>query len=182
MDPYGDRLEAVANGDSKGEKTTVVSDGVCGDTTEGIMQRLQLSLGSVAHGHFRHVVLFAGTNDLGMGADMKHIAELVGDGVRASLAAGAERVFLITLPGHRQSMRSRDKRSDCAEYAASCDEFNDRLRALAGGPVHIVDFQAVMPIRDPTLWSDGLHFTGDGYQLLAETVYQAIVVAEGQKQ
>lgn len=116
------------------------------------------------------VLLMEGTNDLlghSVGADRAldalqlMVREAAGQNVRVALA---------TIPPQRPGgVRNRDA------VAALIPGFNDRIRALAAAAgVVLVDVFAAMAGDLSLLGGDDLHPTARGYEVIAETFFEAI--------
>jgi lysophospholipase L1-like esterase len=116
------------------------------------------------------VLLMEGTNDLlghTVGADraIEALGVMIGEAASQNV-----RVALATIPPQRPGgLRNRDA------VAALIPAFNDRIRALAtASGVVLVDVHAAMAGDLSLLGLDDLHPTARGYEVIAETFFDAI--------
>lgn len=154
----GDSLTEGAQWSEWFSDRAAVNRGVGGDTTRGLLDRLDPSLRSAAT-----IVVLIGTNDLSMGRSVHAVADgiaLVVDRV----VAIAPRAHVILHPIFPRQAR----------FAAEIRWVNAKLPRLTRGSANVVDFWAVFAdargaLRED-LTFDGLHLNGKGYETWASAL------------
>ncbi|HUL72561.1 MAG TPA: SGNH/GDSL hydrolase family protein, partial [Vicinamibacterales bacterium] len=151
----------LATDDEDRLRSVLANGGPCNDhNAPGSVSRL-------AAAHFDALLLLEGTNDinaLSPKLTIDDIVEALRTDLRHARSAGVLQVFLATLP---------------PEFALGGDNvpvLNDRIRALAAseGAV-LVDIYAALGGQSSTLIGvGGVHPTAQGYQVMAQTFFDAI--------
>ena len=128
---------------------SIANQGVSGDTTEGMLKRIELARAP-------KVFVMAGINDLVRGVPVDRVLENVRQMIAA--LAGSE-VYLVSTLHVADTGMYRFKVSE-AEINLRVDSLNDGLRAIS--QAHFVDLTDALPGR---FAPDGLHLNGDGYAI-----------------
>ena len=143
---------------------------VCGRKWHGLRHKLR---NADPNCRFTHVIILAGTNDLG---------ECVSDptGERTSLACqGLSRLHQVareegcvtvalTIPEHPTERVSSALQMQVSEVR---QRLNQVVRDLSDGSNHhLIDVAAELPQAEQALWDDGLHFSQVGYERLGRIV------------
>jgi lysophospholipase L1-like esterase len=152
----------------------IVNRGIDGDTTDGVLARLD---GILAH-RPRRAFLMIGINDF---ADERRDVDAVFADYRAIVArleqAGVGVFVQSTLPCNE----AKGAWKSCAALNGSIRQLNERLATLASGRVTFIDLRPLLA-GDGGLKSeltyDGVHLNGDGYRLWKRAI--ARYVAGGQ--
>jgi lysophospholipase L1-like esterase len=147
---------------------TVINEGEPGEqAADGGIRRFR---GVLLQHQPEVVLLMEGTNDLlGLSAGADHAIAALELMVREATGQNV-RVALATIPPQRPGgVRGRDA------VAALIPGFNERIRALAmAARVVLVDVYAAMEGDLSLLGADDLHPTARGYEVIAETFFEAI--------
>jgi len=162
----------------------LINLGISGDTTGGMLTRLQTQLiPKLAQQHDRHVMLMGGCNDIFYGGSAATAQANMGSMAHQLLAAGAFPIIGSPLPlcvgdvpqdwasvvdFPQAAVMIADYRMWCADFCRAfgipyIDFYGDFLRD--GAP-------------NRTLYLDGLHPTPAGHQLMARRVVQALNTLE----
>jgi lysophospholipase L1-like esterase len=158
----------VENGGFGGETASAIDDAV----SWGV-RRLPTYLSAFQP---QLLLLMEGSNDLFFSHEVglaRGIAALE-DMVRDARSRGTV-VFLATIPPQRAGgLRNRDR------VAALIPSFNDQVRAVAArqGAVLVDVYAAVQPDLQRLIGIDDLHLTEAGYQVVAQTFFDAIRTLE----
>ncbi|MAE95271.1 MAG: sialate O-acetylesterase [Deltaproteobacteria bacterium] len=128
--------------------------GIGGDTTEGLLRRLQ----QITRGRPGKLFLLIGTNDLGFGKEPASIAENVGTLLGEMHRASPETALYV------QSVLPR-----AGEYREAIEDLNRRLEGIAAA--HGATWLDLYPhflagdgSLDDVLTNDELHLLADGYE------------------
>jgi lysophospholipase L1-like esterase len=174
QDAYSNALQQQLAARYRMQNIVMVNDAVGGERVVGISEHSPggvVRLPSSLNAHQPEVLLLMeGSNDLGDGRSdgLKAITGLE-EMVRHAKGRGV-RVFLATIPPIRPGgARNRPA-------AALVPEFNDNVRALAAREgVDLVDVYAAMKDRLELIGPDDLHLTSEGYAVVAQVFFDAIV-------
>lgn len=147
---------------------TVINEGEPGEqAADGGIRRFR---GVLLQHRPEVVLLMEGTNDLlGLSAGADHAIAALELMVREASGQNV-RVAIATIPPQRPGgVRGRDA------VAALIPVFNERIRALAmAAGVVLVDVYAAMESDLSLLGADDLHPTARGYEVIAQTFFEAI--------
>jgi lysophospholipase L1-like esterase len=167
LDAYPYRLEGHLMARYPEQTITVVNAGVPGEvaSVDG-----RARLGSEIDRHHPEVLLLMeGTNDLLTLAPDQVIAAL--DDMIQEAKQKQVQVFLATIPPQRPGGR-RDA------VAATIPSLNDQIRALAlTRDVYLVDVYQPIAANLSLIGQDDLHLTPEGYEVMAQTWFEAIIAA-----
>lgn len=172
----GDSLIQEYPHDEMFKEVTVLNRGIGGDTTDGVLQRLDPSLG---HHSPRTIVLLIGTNDLGLGkksvnAITENIAAIANALINKQPKATIHVMSLLpvneTVDAFTVGVRTND----------ALDAINARLKTLKTRyKFHDVNrfFKDEHNRLKTTLTRDGLHINVEGYRLLTDYIEKNILDA-----
>ena len=168
--PYCIEMEKRLQSAFPDEKVNVVEDGVAGDlvTDESFSERLEEHLTEAS---FHWVIILGGTNDLGYRKSPSTVFESLTDLYNTALASGAK-VLALTIP-------------ECYAIDIRLDTSRDQLNKLImehGEPnyqafdlkTHI-PYHSLSEAEQTKYWSDGLHLTPVGYDLMGGFIGDALV-------
>jgi len=173
--PYSEGLQRLF-----GPAADVLTSGYCGDHASNMGGRLQNELDAARKScrPITHVVILAGTNDLReMAAPEVIVASLV------ALYSAVHRAGAIAVAVTVPPFGPMDFAYVCQTERRN--RVNSQLRSMAaaseaqrGPKLYLVDFDAALgqlpaQVRD-SLFSDNVHFTERGYDLLGEQVYAIV--------
>ena len=144
---------------------------VCGRSWRGGL-RAHLRDAASAGAPFALVLILAGTNDLAEVMARRSRPQDVVAALRALHASARGCGCLtvaLTVPEH-----PAEGAAGGAGVRHAREAINAGLRALAvqGDVDALADIAAALPHSDPSLWDDGLHLSGRGYDRLAELAYE----------
>lgn len=170
--PYGDRLSQRFKG------VTVVSDGLAGQTTSDLMDRLPELLAAGYYSSagtprpFDLVLILGGTNDLRFWHDKETIFRNL-CALHTEVHRNNYRTAVITLPYVRSSSEQERVDDNRRWINASLREFaaQDPRQRL------FIDLAAAIPQDDAhmELWdADGVHFSLEGYDAMSDVIGDAI--------
>ena len=172
---YPARLDRLLRAHFRGQSLIVMNDGHGGERisqpypvtgSPGGRVRLPLSLDA---NRPEVLLLMEGTNDL-----MADVQDEAVEGLRKMIEETQSRgirIFLATIP----PMKEGGPKGIAAEVVAAVPVFNSRVRTLAAthGAV-LVDVYDVLKDRPELLGPDNLHLTSQGYEVVAQTFFDAI--------
>jgi len=165
--PY--RLQGLMSQRYRGQTIVVENSGVGGEiaTEQGIVRLAN----EVNQKQPDVVLLMEGTNDLN-GYSPRQVASTLEGMTRDSLQRGAV-VFLATLPPAQPDLRPTQ--------AAGIPVLNEMIKGIAGKyyprGVYLVDVYAPFAADMTLIGPDGLHPTVEGYAVMAQVWFEAIVAA-----
>ena len=149
-----------------GFNVVVVNKGVNGDSSDGMLERFDRS---VAREEPDYVILWAGINDLYVGASPEHVAANISELTEMTRLMGAEPIVCAVTP------------------VEGSPYLNERIRALnalirehcAAEELLYVDLHSATANPDQRLDTrysdDGVHLSQEGYTVVAETLYREAV-------
>lgn len=161
----GDSLTEYCDWQKMFENTDIINQGIVGDTTFGILQRLELTFEEQP----KKIFLMAGINDLLQSYHkeevLSHYEQILGK-IKSELPLTIVYVQSILPVADQEDFRDMNQ-----EIKAT----NLRLKALAEQYKYpYVDLHSVMSMQNgslqDTLSSDGLHLNSAGYDLWRDTI------------
>lgn len=173
--PYSSKLQILLQSLPVSKPFSVVNRGVSGETTEGMQTRLPRVLDE--DGLFDLAIILGGTNDLGGSLDnnadplferLKSLHEMILKECPLSVA--------ITIPESGFDERYpalREKRSKVNQLLKGYVQAN-------GDRMILCDLSVKLPHNSLSeedrirFWHDGLHFSPDGYDRMAEVIFEDI--------
>ena len=163
--PYTVVLEALMRSglnSSCGFNVVVVNKGVNGDSSDGMLERFDRS---VAREKPNYVILWAGINDLYVGASLEHVAANIAELTERTRLMGAAPIVCALTP------------------VEGSPYFNERIRALnalirehcEAKELLYVDLHSATANPEKRLDTrysdDGVHLSQEGYTVVAHTIY-----------
>ena len=163
-DAYPYRLQGQFMARYPSQTITVVNDGVPGElATEGGLARLPMEINDRRP---QVLLLMEGTNDL-LGRTPDRVAQAL-DGMVSDAHQRGVVVFIATLPPARTGTRPTQ--------AARISVLNELIKQIAlKDNVHLVDVYAPLAANMSLIGQDDLHPTPEGYEVMAQTWFNAIV-------
>jgi lysophospholipase L1-like esterase len=152
----------------------VIDSGVNGEVTKTMLERIKTFFEKENFiFEFSHVIIFAGTNDLGSVSSDK-IAENILNLHKYVLEKGVKSV-LITLPENEC-----DSMYDF--YSEKRKKVNEILRREAENIQNLavcdldklIKYNSINKSERKKYWDDHLHFTAEGYDLIGENIFNTV--------
>ena len=203
--PFTNRLELLVNGSHRditiqesGPFTEFVTGTVCrtnaieiknhgrsGERTREIKDRLKFVLSREKKHHFKYATLLSGLNDIGEIHDLQELGQLVVDDIKQMCSMlrkhGCKFIFLMTLPICPLDL-------ELEWYRNIKKWLNARIRKECGkmDGVVLVDLArnstmiATKENQKQLFW-DHLHYTPQGYDLLADILFSHFVAVSREK-
>lgn len=170
FDAFGTRAAVVMIGDSLTDGAewaemfpgaAVVNRGIDGDTTAGVLRRME----GIRSVHARKAFVMMGINDFGV--EGRSVDAVFGDYRRIvrQLEASGMKVFIQST---LQCNEAKAVWISCPAIRGKIERLNRRLAGLASGNVAFVDINAGLAGEGglrPELSYDGVHLNGKGYQI-----------------
>jgi len=172
--PYGSRLAELLGVPAE----SVTTSGCAGQLTGDMAQRLQKELRLNARKPFTHVVILGGTNDLREGLPPETVINHL-TGLYNMVRASGAKCVAVTIP------RFGPRDAILLPVTQQREQVNSVLRSMAASPgqgkepfLKLADLdQAIerVPASERnSLFSDSIHFSASGYELLGDLAYKAI--------
>ena len=161
----GDSITELGNWTELLPSTNVLNRGIKGDTTSGVLKRLD----EVIDRHPRTVFLMIGINDLSLNVPVTVASDNIRTIVREITKSNIRIVWQSTLyvtPDYRQSLNARVKwlnqsvRDLCINHEATCLDLNMVL--------------AIDGALSPKNSSDGVHLSERGYLLWSKAISRCV--------
>ena len=174
---YPTKLDGLLRARYRGQSLTVINAGRGGERAGDSSTRDRLE-DRIARDRPEALLLMEGANDLTLeaqqgGPDHPYLTDAV-ESVREMVAttrSGGVRVFLATIP----PARPPGTKNLPPELPQLIAEYNQEIRSVAEEEgVLLVDVYAAMINRLDLIGEDGLHPTVAGYELIAQTFFDAI--------
>jgi lysophospholipase L1-like esterase len=143
----------------------IANRGIDGDTTDGILERMDGILAVNA----RKAFVMAGINDLMAGRPVDSVLRRYSRIIAALRSHGAEVFVQSTLMCNVE----KASRRRCAAVNEKVRQLNRKLAALGPDTVTFIDLNARLADRTglkSELTSDGVHLNGDGYRLWRDEI------------
>jgi lysophospholipase L1-like esterase len=164
---YPARLQELLRERYKTQSITVINEGWPGEKITDAGERRVETV--VVEHQPDIVIILEGVNDLGGTVTPRQIGDTIRHAVRRVVRQKVPLIIVSTvLPG----VEGRTKPPDPEQV----DELNDEIRswAAAEGAVLVDTFAVIDPMKERLIGTDGLHPTADGYQVMAQTFFEAI--------
>lgn len=197
--PYGDRLRELVSP----HQFQVEIDGVPGCTTEQMLSRMQQRFDQHTLQEVGIVIILGGTNDAFMHVDVDVIVQHQQQLYALAKQANVEHVLFLTVPEHGPDVRPafndltlqiNQRLRNFVDKQISDENSSNTTNTMTknGSPsssslcgpssssLSLFDLRAAMPFsglsddKRKKLWSDGVHFTPVGYQIIAGEIVQCL--------
>jgi len=156
----GDSITDGADWDEMFPGVSIANRGIDGDTTDGVLERMD----GILAVHAKKAFVMLGINDLSRGRDVEAVFADYRKIIERLEQSGA-RVYVQSTLFCRGELA---KAYSCAERSEQVARLNERLAGLAAGQVVFVDLNRVLADAGglkAELTYDGLHLNGQGYRL-----------------
>eukprot|EP01100_Stratorugosa_tubuloviscum_P002541 TRINITY_DN1599_c3_g1_i1.p1 TRINITY_DN1599_c3_g1~~TRINITY_DN1599_c3_g1_i1.p1 ORF type:complete len:227 (-),score=64.37 TRINITY_DN1599_c3_g1_i1:32-712(-) len=152
-------------------KSQVFCHGVSGETTKNMVKRIPTVFNSI-HSQLFFSVILGGTNDL---AYVFSVEEIVANlqKINELCLTKSKYTILMTVP----QLRDMEKLSE--NYHKQRNNLNYSIRKYVNqnsNRTFLVDLDQLIPNTNKHLWVDNLHFTIEGYDLMAQLIFNEIEV------
>lgn len=146
------------------EDPQIVNRGIQGDTTEGVLNRLD----EIYQTNPKSIFIMVGINDLLRGVKVNKIASNYAEIVkRIQQNSPNTHIFIQSaLPVNKNIFKTPFNYEDVRKL-------NSELKKMVSESIHYVDLYAVFSLNDrlnEKYTNDGIHLTGEGYQIWKETI------------
>jgi lysophospholipase L1-like esterase len=166
----GDSLTDGAEWSEMFPDAKIANRGIDGDTTEGVLERMDAILAL----HPEKAFVMVGINDLMRGSSVDAVAQRYGKIVAALRGRGAEVFVQSTLPCNA----AKATWAPCAAANEKVKQLNLRLAALAPQTVTFIDLNRKLADAaglKSGLTYDGVHLNGSGYRLWRDEISQYVL-------